>query len=165
MWLCTIAINSCSPHNCSQVTNAKTETVLCKESVRSKSSKQTKNKNKQTLFNGEIPLGQQTQPTFDAESGNRTRATLVGGLRGRQMFCPPPPPTYRIAWIKQKILRRSITAESFYPDVVERNCGAASIGSRNKCWWNSDKAIWSKHLEILERRFERLPFSQKNPIL
>ena len=26
---------------------------------------------------------QQTQPTFDAESGNRTRATLVGGQRGR----------------------------------------------------------------------------------
>ena len=26
---------------------------------------------------------QQTQPTYDAESGNRTRATLVGGLRGR----------------------------------------------------------------------------------
>ena len=23
------------------------------------------------------------QPTYDAESGNRTRATLVGGLRGR----------------------------------------------------------------------------------
>ena len=29
---------------------------------------------------------QQTQPTFDAESGNRTRATLVGGLHGRQML-------------------------------------------------------------------------------
>ena len=29
---------------------------------------------------------QQTQPTFDAESGNRTQATLVGGLRGRQML-------------------------------------------------------------------------------
>ena len=26
---------------------------------------------------------QQTQPTFDTESGNRTRATLVGGLHGR----------------------------------------------------------------------------------
>ena len=26
---------------------------------------------------------QQTQPTYDAESRNRTRATLVGGLRGR----------------------------------------------------------------------------------
>ena len=26
---------------------------------------------------------QQTQPTYDAESGKRTRATLVGGLRGR----------------------------------------------------------------------------------
>ena len=29
---------------------------------------------------------QQTQPTYDAESGNRTRATLVGGLRGRLML-------------------------------------------------------------------------------
>ena len=29
---------------------------------------------------------QQTQPTYDAESGNRTWATLVGGLRGRQML-------------------------------------------------------------------------------
>ena len=37
---------------------------------------------------------QQTQPTFDAESGNRTRATLVGGLRGRQMLnhCAIPAP-------------------------------------------------------------------------
>ena len=26
---------------------------------------------------------QQTQPTYDAESGNQTRATLMGGLRGR----------------------------------------------------------------------------------
>ena len=26
---------------------------------------------------------QQTQPTYDAKSGNLTRATLVGGLRGR----------------------------------------------------------------------------------
>ena len=31
---------------------------------------------------------QQTQPSFDAESGNRTRATLVGGLRGRQNAQP-----------------------------------------------------------------------------
>ena len=29
---------------------------------------------------------QQTQPTYDAESGNRTRATLVRGLRGKQML-------------------------------------------------------------------------------
>ena len=37
---------------------------------------------------------QQTQPTFDAESGNRTRATLVGGLHGRQMLnhCAIPAP-------------------------------------------------------------------------
>ena len=35
-----------------------------------------------------------TQPTFDAESRNRTRATLVGGLRGRQMLnhCAIPAP-------------------------------------------------------------------------
>ena len=37
---------------------------------------------------------QQTQPTYDAESGNRTRATLVGGLHGRQMLnhCAIPAP-------------------------------------------------------------------------
>ena len=37
---------------------------------------------------------QQTQPTHDAESGNRTRATLVRGLRGRQMLnhCAIPAP-------------------------------------------------------------------------
>ena len=37
---------------------------------------------------------QQTQPTFDAESGNQTQATLVGGLRGRQMLnhCAIPAP-------------------------------------------------------------------------
>ena len=48
---------------------------------------------------GEKPLGasknenqQQTQPTYDAESGNRTRATLVGGLRGRFNHCAIPAP-------------------------------------------------------------------------
>ena len=37
---------------------------------------------------------QQTQPTFDADSGNRTRATLAGGLHGRQMLnhCAIPAP-------------------------------------------------------------------------
>ena len=40
---------------------------------------------------------QQTQPTYDAESGNRIRATLVGGLRGRQMLnhCAIPAPQRR----------------------------------------------------------------------
>ena len=37
---------------------------------------------------------QQTQPTFDVESGNRNQATLVGGLRGGQMLnhCAIPAP-------------------------------------------------------------------------
>ena len=37
---------------------------------------------------------QQTEPTFDAVSGNRTRATLVGDLHGRQMLdhCAIPAP-------------------------------------------------------------------------
>ena len=37
---------------------------------------------------------QQTQPTYDADSGNRTRATLVEGLCGRQMLnhCAIPAP-------------------------------------------------------------------------
>ena len=29
---------------------------------------------------------QQTQPTYDAESGNRTRATLVGGLLPHEIY-------------------------------------------------------------------------------
>ena len=44
---------------------------------------------------------QQTQPTFDAKSGNRTRATLVGGLHGRQMLnhCAIPAPLFcNILW-------------------------------------------------------------------
>ena len=31
---------------------------------------------------------QQTQPTYDAESGNRTRATLVGGERSHHCAIP-----------------------------------------------------------------------------
>ena len=33
---------------------------------------------------------QQTQPTYDAESGNRTRAALVGGLRGGKYSTTAP---------------------------------------------------------------------------
>ena len=33
---------------------------------------------------------QQTQPTYDAESGNRTRATLVGGERSHHCAIPAP---------------------------------------------------------------------------
>ena len=45
---------------------------------------------------------QQTQPAFDTESGNRTRATLVGSLRGRQLLnhCVIPAP--RTLWILTK---------------------------------------------------------------
>ena len=34
---------------------------------------------------------QQTQPTYDAETGNRTRATLVGGERSHHCAIPAPP--------------------------------------------------------------------------
>ena len=34
---------------------------------------------------------QQTQPTYDAGSGNRTRATLVGGERSHHCATPAPP--------------------------------------------------------------------------
>ena len=50
---------------------------------------------------GEKPLGTRTRTNnklnpLDSESGNRTRATLVGGLRGRQMLnhCAIPAPLY-----------------------------------------------------------------------
>ena len=33
---------------------------------------------------------QQTQPTYDAGSGNRTRATLVGGERSHHCAIPAP---------------------------------------------------------------------------
>jgi len=33
---------------------------------------------------------QQTQPTYDAGSGNRTRDTLVGGERSHHCAIPPP---------------------------------------------------------------------------
>ena len=33
---------------------------------------------------------QQTQPTYDAETGNRTRATLVGGERSHHCAIPAP---------------------------------------------------------------------------
>ena len=33
---------------------------------------------------------QQTQPTYDARSGNRTRDTLVGGERSHQCAIPAP---------------------------------------------------------------------------
>ena len=42
-----------------------------------------------------IEENQQTQPTFDSESGNRTRATLVGMRRMLSTLrhhCSPPPP-------------------------------------------------------------------------
>ena len=57
---------------------------------------------------------QQTQPTFDAESGNRTRATLVGGLHGRQMFnhCAIPAPRDRLIFI---ILSRLFVGHSLLP--------------------------------------------------
>ena len=32
-----------------------------------------------------------TQPTYDAETGNRTRATLVGGERSHHCAIPAPP--------------------------------------------------------------------------
>ena len=34
---------------------------------------------------------QQTQPTYDAGSGNRTRDTLVGGERSHHCATPAPP--------------------------------------------------------------------------
>ena len=34
---------------------------------------------------------QQTQPTYDAESGNRARATFVGGERSHHCAIPAPP--------------------------------------------------------------------------
>ena len=40
---------------------------------------------------------QQTQPTYDAESGNRTWATLVGGERSHHCAIPAPLCTEKLA--------------------------------------------------------------------
>ena len=58
--------------------------------TRRKTSRRTRRKTSRSKDENQ----QQTQPTFDAESGNRTRATLVGGLCGRQMLnhCAIPAP-------------------------------------------------------------------------
>ena len=44
---------------------------------------------------------QQTQPTYDAKTGNQTWATLVGGLHGRQMHnhCAIPQLRKFIYWL------------------------------------------------------------------
>ena len=67
-------------------------TNLCPSDSRSNwilENRSTQRKTSRTKDNNK----QQTQPTFDAESGNRTRATLVAGLGGRQMLnhCAIPP--------------------------------------------------------------------------
>ena len=46
---------------------------------------------------------QQTQPTYDAESGNRTRATLVGGA------IPAPPVQWSIILFIKKLVSVSST--------------------------------------------------------
>ena len=53
---------------------------------------------------------QQPQPTFDTDSGNQTRATLAGGLRGRQMLnhCAIPAPPKSRRRLKIETLRCSL---------------------------------------------------------
>ena len=41
---------------------------------------------------------QQTQPTYDAETGNRTRATLVGGDCSHHCAIPSPPTYIEMYW-------------------------------------------------------------------
>ena len=46
---------------------------------------------------------QQTQPTYDAKPGNRTRATLVGGECSRHMHCANPAPKTQELMGRKKI--------------------------------------------------------------
>ena len=57
---------------------------------------------------------QQTQPTYDVESGNRTRATLVGGECSHHCAIPAPPTTvvvmvysprypHRVLWLPSTV--------------------------------------------------------------
>ena len=52
---------------------------------------------------------EQTQPTYDAESGNRTRATLVGGERSHHCAIHAPsqagwPAGKRTVYVRQQLL-------------------------------------------------------------
>ena len=58
---------------------------------------------------------QQTQPTYDAETGNRTRATLVGGECSHHCAIPAPTENiYRKVRDKCQEHIRSITSEKIY---------------------------------------------------
>ena len=48
------------------------------------------NRNTRRKPHGAEEQQQQTQPTYDAESGNRTRATLVGGECSHHCAIPAP---------------------------------------------------------------------------
>ena len=64
---------------------------------------------------------QQTQPTYGAKARNRTRATLVGGLRGRQMLnhcaIPAPPNTFQDPFI-QSALSHTISTRLYWECVL-----------------------------------------------
>ena len=76
---------------------------------------------------------QQTQPTFDAESGNRARATLVGGLRGRQVLnhCAIPAPLE--AYSRRENIKFFNIPEAREEDTEEvlRNFMERDLGYRN----------------------------------
>ena len=71
---------------------------------------------------GEKPLGartrttQQIQPTYDAESGNRTRATLVGGECSHHCTCAIPAPSKE--WKNATNMPRNVTFNNNMPKYV-----------------------------------------------
>ena len=84
---------------------------------------------------------QQTQPTYDAESGNRTRATLVGGERSHHCAIPAPQDIY-IAYTEEGGTlcppgRLGINCHYFKSNIfpidlfIERN---REVGGRLR-WW------------------------------
>ena len=53
---------------------------------------------------------QQTQPTYDAESGNRARATLVGGERSHHCAIPALPEESSTKYLFCEFMKRVLTS-------------------------------------------------------
>ena len=65
----------------------------------------------------EYPVeNQQTQPTYDAESGNRALATLVEGERSHHCAIPTSNSSLRVKWLEGQAL--SLRKINFKQDIV-----------------------------------------------
>ena len=92
---------------------------------------------------------QQTQPTYDAESGNRTRATLVGGECSHYCAIPAPPdtsskiPSFNQRCPIQSRLQYVLGVRSFYVERNKEERETESFSSFSSCLssFNSNKPL------------------------